>query len=234
MRINLHLNGSQATLAIDLSGDSLHRRGYRKAGVEAPLKETLAAGIVLLAEFSSDFPPTAVLLDPMCGSGTLLIEAAMIYGDSAPGLQRKSFGFMSWKRHDARLWEKLVDEAVTREEQALGKPWPQLIGYEADPRAVKAARQNIGQPETTCCIETTIGRGVAAGQSPLRRTVIGSGDSTLPLPVSGPKNKAGVVWLGCGIFFRQPRSGRQHGHALDQEFQAVQWSHQMQTALRIS
>jgi 23S rRNA (guanine2445-N2)-methyltransferase / 23S rRNA (guanine2069-N7)-methyltransferase len=143
IRINLHMHGNLATLALDLSGESLHRRGYRLSGVEAPLKETLAAAIVQLAGFSRDFPADGVLLDPMCGSGTLLIEAALIFGNSAPGLQRKSFGFLAWNRHDERLWEKLVAEALTREEEALGKAWPRFIGYDADPRAVGAARENI-------------------------------------------------------------------------------------------
>jgi 23S rRNA (guanine2445-N2)-methyltransferase / 23S rRNA (guanine2069-N7)-methyltransferase len=143
MRINLHIHGDLATLAVDLSGDSLHRRGYRVAGVEAPMKENLAAAIVHLSGWTPEFPPDSVLLDPMCGSGTLLIEAAMIYGDSAPGLQRKSFGFMYWRRHDARTWEKLVTEAVRREEEGLQKKWPRIIGFDADPQAVSAARKNI-------------------------------------------------------------------------------------------
>ncbi|MDY0350216.1 MAG: bifunctional 23S rRNA (guanine(2069)-N(7))-methyltransferase RlmK/23S rRNA (guanine(2445)-N(2))-methyltransferase RlmL [Desulfobulbaceae bacterium] len=143
MRISLHLQGSRATLAVDLSGDSLHRRGYRRAAVEAPLKETLAAAIVYLSGLRRSFPPDRVVLDPMCGGGTLLIEAAMILGDSAPGLQRKSFGFLFWNRHDERLWEKLVNEAVRREEDGHRQPWPRIIGYDADPHAVTAARENI-------------------------------------------------------------------------------------------
>lgn len=143
VRVNLHLHGTMATMAIDLSGESLHRRGYRVMGVEAPLKETLAAGIVQLAGFSGSFSSEATLLDPMCGSATLLIEAAMIYGDVAPGLERKQFGFQGWKKHDNTLWEKLVSEAVRRENEGLEKPWPSIIGYDADPQAVKASRMNI-------------------------------------------------------------------------------------------
>ncbi|HBI13958.1 MAG TPA: bifunctional 23S rRNA (guanine(2069)-N(7))-methyltransferase RlmK/23S rRNA (guanine(2445)-N(2))-methyltransferase RlmL [Desulfobulbaceae bacterium] len=143
IRINLHMHGNLATLALDLSGESLHRRGYRLSGTEAPLKETLAAAIVQLAGFSREFPAAGVLLDPMCGSGTLLIEAALLYGDSAPGLQRKSFGFHAWNRHDERLWERLVAEALAREEEALSQTWPRFIGYDADPRAVGAARENV-------------------------------------------------------------------------------------------
>ncbi|MHB8810532.1 MAG: bifunctional 23S rRNA (guanine(2069)-N(7))-methyltransferase RlmK/23S rRNA (guanine(2445)-N(2))-methyltransferase RlmL, partial [Desulfobulbaceae bacterium] len=143
IRINLHMHGNLTTLALDLSGESLHRRGYRLSSVEAPLKETLTAAIVQLAGFSREFPADGVLLDPMCGSGTLLIEAALLFGDSAPGLQRNSFGFLGWNKHDERLWERLVAEALAREEEALTKEWPQIIGYDADPRAVGAARENV-------------------------------------------------------------------------------------------
>lgn len=143
IRINLHVRGTQAFLALDLSGESLHRRGYRVAAVAAPLKESLAAAIVQLAGWRADISPDSILLDPMCGSGTLLIEAALIFGDSAPGLQRRSFGFMAWRHHNAPLWKRLVDEALDREELGLRKPWPRIIGYDADPHAVAAAGKNI-------------------------------------------------------------------------------------------
>ncbi len=143
IRINLHVQGTEATLALDLSGDSLHRRGYRASAGEAPLKETLAAAIVHLAGISQSTPPDHCLLDPMCGSGTLLIEAALIYGDSAPGLQRKEFGFVHWSRHNAKLWDRLVDEAIEREDQRTDIPWPPIIGYDADPKVVAVARKNI-------------------------------------------------------------------------------------------
>ncbi len=79
----------------------------------------------------------------MCGSGTLLIEAALILSDSAPGLLRQNFGFMHWHRHNAKLWEKLVAEAVEREDKQTEKNWPVIIGYDADPQVVAAARKNI-------------------------------------------------------------------------------------------
>jgi 23S rRNA (guanine2445-N2)-methyltransferase / 23S rRNA (guanine2069-N7)-methyltransferase len=143
IRLNLHIRGELASLAIDLSGDSLHRRGYREQGGPAPLKETLAAAIVHLSGVSTEFPADTILLDPMCGSGTLLIEAALILSDSAPGLQRKTFGFMFWKRHSKKIWDALVNEALEREEAGQNRPWPQIIGYDADPLAVAAARKNI-------------------------------------------------------------------------------------------
>ena len=143
IRINLHVEGTAATLALDLSGDSLHRRGYRAGGGEAPLKETLAAAIVHLSGIHQDMEADHCLLDPMCGSGTLLIEAALILGDSAPGLLRQNFGFMYWHRHNKKLWEKLIAEALEREDMRAESPWPPIIGYDADPHVVAVARKNI-------------------------------------------------------------------------------------------
>jgi 23S rRNA (guanine2445-N2)-methyltransferase / 23S rRNA (guanine2069-N7)-methyltransferase len=145
IRLNLHVRGDKASLAIDLSGDSLHRRGYREQGGLAPLKETLAAAIVHLSGVTEKFPSDTILLDPMCGSGTLLIEAALILSDSAPGLQKKTFGFMFWKRHSEKIWGHLVQEALEREEAGQNRPWPQIIGYDADPQAVAAARKNVAR-----------------------------------------------------------------------------------------
>ncbi len=146
LRIRLHVQGETAVLAIDLSGQSLHRRGYRIAGGgTAPLKESLAAAMVTLSGWGPDHGKDVMFLDPMCGSGTLLIEAALIYGDSAPGLSRSYFGLEGWKGHDARLWSRIVSEAVQREEQGLERPWPVFMGYDADPEMVSVARKNIEQ-----------------------------------------------------------------------------------------
>ncbi len=148
LRIRAYVYKDHATLSLDLSGESLHRRGYRSEGGSlAPLKESLAAAIVSLAGWSSETGPDTMLLDPMCGSGTLLIEAALIFGDAAPGLSRSYYGFTGWKQHDRELWSRLVDEAVEREEAGLEREWPMLLGYDADPRAVAVARNNI---ESAC------------------------------------------------------------------------------------
>jgi len=144
IRIRASVYKDNATLSLDLSGESLHRRGYRKEGGSlAPLKESLAAGIVALAGWKADAPKDTMFLDPMCGSGTILIEAALIFGDAAPGLSRSYFGFSGWKGHDKVLWNSLVDEAIEREEAGLEREWPVMIGYDADPRAVAVARSNI-------------------------------------------------------------------------------------------
>ena len=119
IRINLHVQGTDASLSLDLSGESLHRRGYRTGSGEAPLKETLAAAIVRLSGWLDRAESEPILLDPMCGGGTLLIEAALMLSNSAPGLLRKTFGFMAWNKHDPQLWERLVQEALDRESGAF-------------------------------------------------------------------------------------------------------------------
>ncbi len=144
IRIRVSVYKDEATISLDLSGESLHRRGYRKEGGSlAPLKESLAAGIVALSGWTADTATDTMFLDPMCGSGTILIEAALIFGDAAPGLSRSYFGFSGWKGHEKGLWDSLVDEAIEREEVGLEREWPMMLGYDADPRAVAVARNNI-------------------------------------------------------------------------------------------
>lgn len=125
---------------LDLSGDSLHRRGYRQAMTDAPIKENLAAAILRLAGWHKQ--QYDVLIDPMCGSGTFLIEALMMTTDRAPGLHRH-FGFTGWHGHDNVLWQQLKQDAKQRHEHALAQALPQFYGYDADWDAVKATRQNI-------------------------------------------------------------------------------------------
>ena len=143
IRIHLHIEGSQGSLSLDLSGESLHRRGYRSDGGLAPLKESLAAAIAYLSGVRPAMDADFSILDPMCGSGTLLIEAALILGDSAPGLLREQFGFMQWNGHQPHVWKKLMAEALEREDRLIETAWPRLIGYDADPAMVAAARKNV-------------------------------------------------------------------------------------------
>ncbi|MDO8705650.1 MAG: bifunctional 23S rRNA (guanine(2069)-N(7))-methyltransferase RlmK/23S rRNA (guanine(2445)-N(2))-methyltransferase RlmL, partial [Sulfuricaulis sp.] len=142
VRVNVYLLRDEATVSLDLSGESLHRRGYRAQTVEAPLKENLAAAILLRAQWPAIAKENGALVDLMCGSGTLLIEAAMIAADIAPGLAREYFGFHRWKQHDAALWTGLLDEA--RQRRAVGLTnLPPIYGYDHDPLAIRAARDNI-------------------------------------------------------------------------------------------
>ena len=141
VRLNLHLLANMATLSLDLSGDSLHRRGYRSEAGEAPLKENLAAAILARAGWPQIAAAGGGLVDPMCGSGTFLIEGALMAGDIAPGLLRPHFGMLRWKRHDRDGWERLLAEAQERRATGLGKI-PAIRGYDADARAVATARAN--------------------------------------------------------------------------------------------
>lgn len=128
------------TFCLDLSGDSLHRRGYRRYMTDAPIKENLAAAILRMAGWGKT--SYDILIDPMCGSGTFIIEALMIKTDRAPGIQRQ-FGFMGWHGHDNTLWQMLKTEAEQRHQTALQQPLPQFYAFDADWDAVKATRQNI-------------------------------------------------------------------------------------------
>lgn len=138
VRINVYLFRDRARIALDLSGSSLHRRGYRDDGGPAPIKENLAAALLLAADWPARVDAGEAFVDPLCGSGTLLIEAAMIACRRAPGLGRDYFGFVGWKGHDAALWERLLSEA-----RAAERPSPVIIaGGDRDARAVEAARRH--------------------------------------------------------------------------------------------
>lgn len=144
LRINVYLKHNQAIVSIDLSGESLHKRGYRHQQTEAPLKENLAAAILLSAEWSRLSRQGWGLLDPMCGSGTFLIEAAMIAADIAPGIGREYFGFLYWKQHDKPAWQQLKADAERRRHAGLSR-MPMIVGGDIDATAVAAALSNIEQ-----------------------------------------------------------------------------------------
>lgn len=142
IRINVYLHNDTAQLSLDLSGESSHKRGYRDISIAAPIKENLAAAILLRAKWPEIAAQGGSLLDPMCGSGTLLIEGALIAGNIAPGLQRDYFGFLGWKQHDAELWQSILDEARRRREVGLNK-LPVIAGFDQDRHTVAAALQHI-------------------------------------------------------------------------------------------
>ncbi len=141
VRVNIRLAREGALLSIDLSGTPLHERGYRTPGeqAEAPLKENLAAAVLVRAGWPEVAATGGTLVDPMCGSGTLLVEGALMAADSAPGLMREHWGFSGWLGHDAEVWHALLDEADDRAE--AGRTRLGLIaGYDADARAIELAR----------------------------------------------------------------------------------------------
>lgn len=139
VRINIHIAKDEVTISLDSSGDTLHRRGYRLEKNAAPLNEVLAAGMILLSEWDRK----SSFVDFMCGSGTLLIEAALYARNIAPGKTRKHFGFMNWHDFDQDLWEKVKSDAEALEVEFDH----QILGSDLSETAVNIALENILRAE---------------------------------------------------------------------------------------
>ena len=139
IRIHAYLNRDDVVLSLDLSGDTLHMRGYREDTGKAPLRETLAAAIVLRSGWQKGTP----LVDPMCGSGTLLIEAAQMEAQIAPQLYRLHWGFDFWQRHNQAAWEKVKEEALAlAEAEKQRENSPHFYGFDLDHCVLQKAKQN--------------------------------------------------------------------------------------------
>ncbi|HET9864227.1 MAG TPA: bifunctional 23S rRNA (guanine(2069)-N(7))-methyltransferase RlmK/23S rRNA (guanine(2445)-N(2))-methyltransferase RlmL, partial [Steroidobacteraceae bacterium] len=160
VRVHAHANGSRVSVSLDLSGEGLHRRGYRTQAGEAPLRENLAAGILLRAGWPEKSRGVAEFLDPMCGSGTLVIEAAMMAADIAPGARRHYFGFFGWPGHDKAVWDAVKQAALAREHA----PACRLRGVDADAVVLEAARDNAARAGVSECVG--FGRGELAAVKP--------------------------------------------------------------------
>ncbi len=144
VRLHAHARGINITLSLDLAGESLHRRGYREEAGAAPLAENVAAGILLRSGWPAMAADGAPFCDPMCGSGTFVIEAALIASDHAPGLLRSYFGFLGWRGHDRQLWELLVQEAQQRSTRAQSAR--QLLrGQDQAAHAIRQAQANAAR-----------------------------------------------------------------------------------------
>ena len=171
IRIHLHLDGRRsgdfAQLSLDLSGAALHRRGWRARQVEAPLKENLAAALLVRAGWPAIAKAGGGLVDLFTGSGTFVIEAAWIAGDHAPGLMRESWGFTHWNEPQPRVWRELREAALARAEAGL-RQLPPLAGLDHDPRAIAIARDNGKRAGLTGKVDFTVG------------------EATLAKPVGGP------------------------------------------------
>lgn len=142
--INVHISGRLVTLSLDSSGGSLHKRGYRTGQFEAPLNEVLAAGMIMTMGWNGNTP----LLDPMCGSGTLVIEAALIAAGIPPGIFRKQYGFENWKDFDQELMEHVVQKLPKEKEVKVP-----IIARDVDPEAVSLARRHIKQLELSHLVQ---------------------------------------------------------------------------------
>ncbi len=140
LRIHVHISGEDCDISLDSSGTSLHRRGYRISGGEAPLNEALAAAMIMLTGWTGEKD----FINPMCGSGTLLIEAAMIAGNVAPGLNRK-FGFMRWLDFDKEMWKAIYKEALANRKEVECK----IIGSDISAESIDLAILNIDRCRLT-------------------------------------------------------------------------------------
>jgi 23S rRNA (guanine2445-N2)-methyltransferase / 23S rRNA (guanine2069-N7)-methyltransferase len=154
VRVHAHANGPRVTVSLDLSGEGLHRRGYRAEAGEAPLRENLAAGILLRAGWPAKCAQASEFLDPMCGSGTLVIEAAMIAAQMAPNARRHYFGFFGWPGHDRATWDRVRNAALARET----RPSIPLRGLDADSAVLVSARANAARAGLEGLVQFSQGR----------------------------------------------------------------------------
>lgn len=152
IRLNIRLSKARVVVSVDYSGGSLHQRGYRQRAGEAPLKENLAAAILLRADWPGIAARGGALIDPMCGSATLLLEGAMMAADIAPGLMRQRFGFEKLVSHNRTQWQAILSDARSRAERGRAAQLPEIRGYDADPRVIRRAEENIAR----CGLEKTV------------------------------------------------------------------------------
>lgn len=218
----VYIYRDQVTIYIDLSGDSLHRRGYRPAGGSAPLKENLAAAILIRAGWPDVAKEGGSLMDPMCGSGTLLIEAALMAADVAPGLNRDYFGFSEWKQHQAGKWQAIYQEACQRKEAGI-KNMPLIEGYDIDAAAIKIAFENIERAGMRGKIhvekraldafapKANAKPGLVVVNPPYGER-LGEADELAPLyTLLGDRLKAGFEGWRAAVFTGNPDLGKQMG-----------------------
>lgn len=156
-KINIHILEDRCDISLDSSGASLHKRGYRVGNAEAPLSEVLAAGLIRLSGWDAN----SNFIDPMCGSGTLLIEAAMFANNFPAGMYREKFSFMNWFDFDEQLWEEVKDEAFEKQVEFDHK----IIGYDISGRNLSVARANVNNARLHKDIELAV-RGIEDFQAP--------------------------------------------------------------------
>ncbi len=200
VRVNAHIANDSCVLSLDASGDGLHMRGYRRQATEAPIRETLAAAIVELADWNSE----GFFIDPMCGSGTILIEAALKALNYAPGLLRvgnRCFGFQRWRDFNGECWEQIVSEARNRiHDKILGR----LLGYDLSRTAVNIAKMNVSAAGLTNQIR--LSRGNVLNLNPSGHT----GVIACNLPFgerSGDVEALAPLYKGIGDILKQRCTG---------------------------
>lgn len=153
IRLSVRIKRARVTVSLDLSGESMHRRGYRQQGAMAPLKENLAAGLLMRAGWDKE--SFDYLVDPMCGSGTFLVEAALMSLNIAPGLRRRYWGFKGWQQHEHTLWQRLTDLAKN-EQKAKNELDLRFVGTDREQKAIAASREHIKRAGLSDVIEVSM------------------------------------------------------------------------------
>lgn len=217
VRVHVHLEDESATVSLDLAGEALHRRGYRTEAGAAPLRETLAAAILLLGDWPRLAAAGVPFIDPMCGSGTLVIEAALMATDRAPGLGRDYFGFLGWRGHDAALWTRLSNEARERARHGQAGPAVRILGYDLDAAVLRVARGNVARAGLGGRVE--LGERALADAIPPETGMasVTAGGSPVPEePANGP-GSAPKAHLPRGLLVTNPPYGERLGETADLE-----------------
>ncbi len=232
LRINGHLMRGRVTISLDLSGDSLHRRGYRtdRVQVEAPLKENLAAAVLLFAAWPQEAAAGGSFLDPLCGSGTLPIEAASMAADVAPGLLRAEglggFAFLRWLGHDVAAWQRLVGEARERRAAGLSRlkaaaPGQTVSGSDHDPRAVRVAQACVEHAGLSGAVvisqrelvelRASAARGLVAANAPYGERLGRRDDAEALTRLLGEKLRAGFGGWHAAVLVGSPYQAQMIG-----------------------
>ena len=223
VRINVHIHKDEATVSLDLSGDSLHLRGYRTEKGTAPLREDLAAAILMRAGWPQMAGRGGSLTDPMCGSGTLPIEGALMAADIAPGLRRDYFGFLGWKGFKRGAWRALLVDARFRAAEGK-KALPEITGCDRDERILRVALQNLKRAGLEGLVrferrdidaplrERSPGKkGLVVVNPPYGRR-LGSGQDLRPLyRALGMALKAGYPGWDAAVLMGEPELGKEMG-----------------------
>ncbi|HZL64849.1 MAG TPA: bifunctional 23S rRNA (guanine(2069)-N(7))-methyltransferase RlmK/23S rRNA (guanine(2445)-N(2))-methyltransferase RlmL, partial [Thermoleophilia bacterium] len=238
VRVNAHLARGRVTISLDLSGDSLHRRGYRtdRVQVEAPLKENLAAAMLLFAAWPKEAAAGGSFIDPLCGSGTLPIEAAMIAADIAPGLLRAEmpggFGFQRWLGRDDAKWHEILAEARQRKAAGLGRlkaaaPGLTIMGRDHDPRAVPVAQACVKRAGLSAVVDIAPGelaglrapaaRGLLAANAPYGERLGRPEDAEALTRLLGEKLRAGFSGWRATVLTGSPQQAAMVGLPLKRD-----------------
>ena len=207
--LHAHAHGTDITLSIDLAGESLHRRGYRADAGDAPLKENVAAGVLLRAGWADLAGHGADFLDPLCGSGTLVIEAAMIAARMAPGRLRDYFGFLGWRGHDPQIWRAVREAAEGAIRTDLAERLV-ICGRDRDARAIRMARANAERAGVAAFVRLEVG--------PLEDSRPPDGPRAAQKAAEGEPHAAGLVCTNppYGVRLADRESAREVHRALGQ------------------